>query len=117
MEHVFHGFLGEAHGGGGVHLDEAAVGVIGEAGVAGLGGEALDGLVVEAEVRMVSIMPGMERAAPERTETRSGSEASPSFLPMAASTLAREVMISFFGLVGELEARAGNTLHNRGWRW
>ena len=34
-----------------VHLDEAAVGVVGETGVAGGGGEALDGLVVEAEVQ------------------------------------------------------------------
>ena len=31
---------------------------------------------------MVSIMPGMERAAPERTETSSGSLGSPSFLPV-----------------------------------
>ena len=49
-EHLLHGLLGESHGGGGVHLDEAAVAVVGEAGVAGLGGEALDRLVVEAEV-------------------------------------------------------------------
>jgi hypothetical protein len=49
-EHLLHGLLGQAHGGGGVHLDEAAVGIVGEAGIAGLGGQALDGLVVEAEV-------------------------------------------------------------------
>ena len=34
---------------------------------------------------MVSIIPGMENLAPERTETRSGSFLSPSFLPMAFS--------------------------------
>ena len=49
-EHLLHRLLGEAHGGGGVHLDEAAVAVVGEAGIAGLGGEALDRFVVEPEV-------------------------------------------------------------------
>ena len=37
---------------------------------------------------MVSIMPGMERAAPERTETSKGSLGSPNFLPVTFSTLA-----------------------------
>jgi hypothetical protein len=36
----------------------------------------------------VSIMPGMEMAAPERTDTSSGSLASPSFLPISFSSLA-----------------------------
>jgi len=35
---------------------------------------------------MVSIMPGMERGAPERTETSSGSAASPNFLPTSFSS-------------------------------
>ncbi len=38
---------------------------------------------------MVSIMPGMETAAPERTDTRSGSLGSPSFLPAAFSSFFR----------------------------
>ncbi len=37
---------------------------------------------------MVSIMPGIENGAPERTETSSGSFTSPSFLPILASSFA-----------------------------
>ena len=37
----------------------------------------------------VSIMPGMEKGAPERTETSSGSSASPRRLPMRSSRSAR----------------------------
>jgi len=36
----------------------------------------------------VSIMPGIENFAPERTETSSGSSGSPSRLPIAFSTVA-----------------------------
>ena len=34
----------------------------------------------------MSIIPGIENAAPERTDTSSGSVASPSFLPIFASS-------------------------------
>jgi len=35
---------------------------------------------------MVFIIPGIDSAAPERTLTSSGSDASPNFLPVCAST-------------------------------
>ena len=38
--------------------------------------------------RTVSIIPGIENFAPERTDTSSGSCASPSFLPRACSSAA-----------------------------
>ena len=50
MEHFFHGFLGEAHGGRGVHLDEAAIGVVGESRIGGLRSETFDGPIVETQV-------------------------------------------------------------------
>jgi len=37
---------------------------------------------------MVSIIPGMEARAPERTETRSGFFGSPNFFPISFSTAA-----------------------------
>ncbi len=40
-------------------------------------------------LRTVSIIPGMENFAPERTDTSSGSSGSPSVLPMAFSRVAR----------------------------
>jgi hypothetical protein len=62
-----------AHDDVAIHLDEAAVAIPGEALVAGLAlGEGFDGLSLRPRLRMVSIMPGMESRAPERTETRSG---------------------------------------------
>ena len=36
---------------------------------------------------MVSIMPGMEARAPERTDTSRGLERSPNFLPVISSIL------------------------------
>ena len=50
MQALFEIFLGELHYDAGVHLDEAAIGVPGEALVVHALGEAFDGLVVEAEV-------------------------------------------------------------------
>ena len=41
---------------------------------------------------MVFIMPGMENLAPERTLTRSGSDGTPSFLPISFSSLATASM-------------------------
>ena len=67
-----------------VHLDEAAVGVVDEARVAGLrheGGRlatrAAAVLSLRPRLRMVSIIPGMEARAPERTETSRGLLGSP----------------------------------------
>jgi hypothetical protein len=54
------------------HVDQAAVGVVGEALVAGGVGQPLDRRVVRPRFRIVFIMPGIETAAPERTETSSG---------------------------------------------
>ena len=56
----------------GVHLDEAAIAVPGEARVAGGCGEAPTVASLRPRLRTVSIMPGIETRAPERTETSSG---------------------------------------------
>jgi hypothetical protein len=40
-------------------------------------------------LRTVSIIPGIENFAPDRTDTNSGSSGSPSFFPRAASSAAR----------------------------
>ena len=45
-------------------------------------------------LRIVSIMPGMEARAPERTETSSGTSGSPNFLPCSASRVATWAKIS-----------------------
>ena len=45
-------------------------------------------------LRMVSIMPGMEALAPERTETSRGFSRSPNFLPVIPSILVIYSMIS-----------------------
>ena len=42
---------------------------------------------------MVSIMPGMEARAPERTETRKGFSSSPNFLPAIFSVSAMAARI------------------------
>ncbi len=44
--------------------------------------------------RTVSIMPGIENLAPERTETSSGSSDCPSFLPIVDSRAARWALTS-----------------------
>ena len=49
--------------------------------------------------RTVSIIPGIENFAPDRTETSSGSLGSPSDLPMASSSAA-EVLARFFKHLG-----------------
>jgi len=51
---------------------------------------------------MVSIMPGMENLAPERTDTSSGSAVEPSCLPVTASSPARAVMIWSMNSLGRL---------------
>ena len=49
---------------------------------------------VNPTLRTVSIIPGIENFAPERTETSNGSSGSPSFLPRASSSAARWSAIS-----------------------
>ena len=44
--------------------------------------------------RMVSIMPGMEARAPERTETSRGFLRAPNFLPLICSMISTFLMIS-----------------------
>ena len=45
-------------------------------------------------LRTVSIIPGMETRAPERTENNNGLDGSPNFLPCSASTLASAAFTS-----------------------
>ncbi len=52
-------------------------------------------------LRTVSIMPGMENLAPERTETSSGSLASPIVLPMAFSSRERAPATSASSALGQ----------------
>src|SRR4030095_4152538 len=51
--------------------------------------------------RMVSIMPGIEARAPDRTDTRTGCSASPKRLPTAFSTRASASATCFFRRGGE----------------
>ena len=50
----------------------------------------MPGMVIEHSPMLstVSIMPGIDERAPERTDTSSGSAGSPNRLPMICSTLA-----------------------------
>jgi hypothetical protein len=45
-------------------------------------------------LRIVSIIPGIDTAAPERTDTRSGSSGSPNRLPVVFSSLTKCSSIS-----------------------
>ena len=45
-------------------------------------------------LRTVSIMPGIDTGAPERTESRRGSGPAPKVLPLAVSTASRRSRIS-----------------------
>ena len=56
----------------GIHLDEAAIAVVGEARVAGAAASASTVSSLRPRLSTVSIMPGIEARAPERTETSSG---------------------------------------------
>lgn len=51
-------------------------------------------------LRTVSIMPGIENFAPERTETSSGSSAWPSFLPICFSRASRCALTSSRSALG-----------------
>ena len=71
------------------HLHEAPVGVPGEALVVGLRRPApATDSSLSPRFRTVSSIPGIDSRAPERTETSSGSSASPSFLPACSSSAA-----------------------------
>ena len=50
LEDVLEDAVVDAENDVGIHLDEAAIAVVGEAGIAGARGEPFDGAVVEAEV-------------------------------------------------------------------
>ena len=65
----------------GIHRDEAAVAVVGEALVAAPLASASTVSSLRPRLSTVSIMPGIEARAPERTETRSGLSASPKVRP------------------------------------
>ncbi len=58
--------------------------------------------VVNPTFNTVSIIPGMELRAPERTDTRSGSSGSPKLLPIIFSTLANAVSTCCFSSLGYL---------------
>ena len=64
------------------HLDQAAIGVVGEARIVAALGQAFDALSFRPRLRMVSIMPGMENLAPERTLTSSGLSAGAELLSL-----------------------------------
>jgi hypothetical protein len=66
----------------GIHLDEAPVGIVGEAPVAGLLASASTVSSLSPRLSTVSIMPGIEARAPERTETSSGLARSPKRRPV-----------------------------------
>ena len=72
-----------------VHLDEAAIGIPGEPLIAARFG-ASPSTVASFRPRLstVSIIPGIDTRAPERTDTSNGLSASPNFWPTAASTFA-----------------------------
>jgi hypothetical protein len=69
----------------GVHLDEAAIAVPGEARSPDAAARPSTVSSLRPRLRTVSIIPGMETRAPERTETSSGSAGSPKRLPVMPS--------------------------------
>ena len=73
VENVLELLLGDFHHHVAEHLDEAPVAVVGKARVAGLAARMTSTTVsFMPRFRMVSIMPGMENLAPERTDTSRG---------------------------------------------
>ncbi len=80
----------DPHGNGAIHHNEASVGI--QCKTAGylssLQGPPLMRLL-RPRLRIVSIIPGIEMGAPERTDTRRGSFGSPSFFPTSFSSFAR----------------------------
>ena len=117
------------------HLEQPAVGVQREALVvaAARPGRCTDSSL-RPTLRTVSIIPGIENFAPERTATSSGSSASPSRRPIASSSAARcsstssarpsgsspGLEVGAAGLGGDREARAAPGARGwssrRGWR-
>jgi len=70
----------------GIHGDEAAVAVIGEAAIAGHLGQRFDGGVVEPEIEHGIHHAGIEARPPDRTDTSSGFFLSPNALPASLPT-------------------------------
>ncbi len=86
-----------------VHLEETPVGVQGESRVAGRPARApRPSSTFRPRLRIVSIIPGIEIAAPERTETSSGSLASPNRFPVCSSSRATLPRISSSRPLGNL---------------
>ena len=83
-----------------VHLNKTAVRIPGKTGVACTLRILSTTSSFRPRLRMVSIMPGMEEAAPERTETSSGFLTSPNFLPVADSSFFRYSATSDSRLAG-----------------
>ena len=59
----------------------------------------------------VSIMPGMEKGAPERTDTSSGSSASPRRLPMRSSRSARYSAMVSSAPAGQVLSALAYSMH------
>src|SRR5437899_9134806 len=86
---VFAGALLHAHHHVAVHLQKAPIRVPCEARVVCFFCNDLHTSSFIPRFRIVSIIPGMESRAPERTEPSKGRSLSPSFFPADFSTLAR----------------------------
>ena len=121
---IFARALLHAHHDVAVHLQKPAVGIPGEARVPGLLCATTSTTVsFIPRLRIVSIMPGIESRAPERTETSNGRSLSPSFFPTDFSTFASAASTaasSAFGIgalvFGEVSAdfgRDGETWRDR----
>ena len=67
-----------------IHLDEAAIAVIGEAPSPRCCASPSTVSSLRPRLSTVSIMPGIEARAPERTETSSGRSGSPKLAPTAS---------------------------------
>src|SRR5438094_427493 len=86
---IFAGSLLHTHDDVAVHLQKAAIRVPGKARVICFFATISTTLSFIPRFRIVSIIPGMESRAPERTETSNGRSLSPNLFPTDFSTLAR----------------------------
>ena len=71
-----------------IHLHETPIRVVGKALVPVASASPSTTSSFKPRFRMVSIMPGIDCADPERTLTSSGSRTSPSFFPVSFSSRA-----------------------------
>ena len=106
LQRLFEEIVVDAEHHVGIHLNEAAIGVVGESAV--LERRASPSTVSSLRPRLstVSIMPGIEAREPERTDTSSGLSTSPNLAPRdLADSVERGLTIGFndFGkLLAEL---------------